>query len=114
MRQILQCLLPDSTYNCAAPQQSQQQQQQLQQQQELTDALDGYSGGPVFVLTDIKSAATPSTNIAGPAGPLLYGLSVSVCLSSGLSQEDGAGLGTVGFNEVRLSRDDAPSFGVCH
>lgn len=53
------------------------------------------------MLTDIKSEVSPPANIAGPAGPLLYGLSVSVCLSSGLSQEGGAGLGTVGFNEVR-------------
>jgi hypothetical protein len=31
---------------------------------------------------------------------LMYGFSLMVCMSSGLSTPDGAGLGTLGFNEV--------------
>lgn len=92
LQAIHQSLLPDSTPT-----------QQPQQPAELADALDGYSGGPAFVLTEVRSEPNAADNVAGPAGPLVYGLSVSVCLSSGLAGEGGAGLGTVGMNEVRGS-----------
>ena len=34
-----------------------------------------------------------------PIAALLYGFSVTVCMNSGLSTADGAGLGTLGFTE---------------
>jgi hypothetical protein len=92
LQQIRLSLLPDSSSNV--------QQQQQQQQQQLADALDGYNGGPVFVLTEVRSETSPADNVAGPAGALVYGLSVAVCLGSGLSEIGGAGLGTVGCNEA--------------
>jgi hypothetical protein len=77
------------------------QQQQLQQQQQQPDALSGYSGGPVFLVTDIKSTGDAKTNIATmPQAPFLYGVSIGICMSSAMSEPGGAGLGTVGWHEV--------------
>lgn len=105
---VRQSLLPGSTGAPAA--------QQQQQQQELADALEGYNGGPAFLLTEVRSEADPPSNVAGPAGALVYGLSVAVCLSSGLAEEGGAGLGTVGLNEVRAGKlmfEPTQILGVC-
>jgi hypothetical protein len=69
-------------------------------QQPQADALDGYSGGPLLFVSDKAAADDAAANIQMPAAPLLYGYSVGLCLSSGLSEPGGAGLGTLGLSEV--------------
>src|SRR5262249_33420080 len=51
-----------------------------------------------WLIKDIRSAPDFNANRRNPLLALLYGLSVSVCMSSALSEPDGAGLGTLGFN----------------
>jgi len=36
--------------------------------------------------------------------PLMYGISVLSCMSSALSTQDGAGLGTLGFSEATAEK----------
>jgi hypothetical protein len=85
----------------AGPQQQQQQQQQ--QEQEMPDALSVYSGGPVFLVTDIQSTGEAKSNIATMTNaPFLYGVSIGICMSSATSEPGGCGLGTVGWHEVRV------------
>ena len=53
-----------------------------------------------WLCSDIRSFPTFEQNLAEhPAAAILYGFSVMVCMSSSLSTPDGAGLGTLGFNE---------------
>jgi len=55
--------------------------------------------------SDIRSFPTFEENRAGhPLAGMLYGFSLMVCMASGLSRRDGAGLGTLGFNEA-VARD---------
>ena len=63
-----------------------------------------------WVCADIRSFPTFEQNLAEhPMAALLYGFSVTVCMSSGMSTPDGAGLGTLGFNEqvARTMTSDA-------
>jgi SAM-dependent methyltransferase len=54
-----------------------------------------------FLCEDIRSFATFEQNLREhPLAGLLYGFSIMVCMSSALSVPDGAGLGTLGFNEA--------------
>jgi len=55
--------------------------------------LDG-----TWLIKDIRSKPTFQQNLGNPLLAMLYGFSVSACMSSALSEEDGAGLGTLGFN----------------
>ena len=51
-----------------------------------------------WLLVDIRAAETLADNIAAnPMASLLYGVSVLACMSSALSEPDGAGLGTLGL-----------------
>lgn len=53
-----------------------------------------------FLCEDIRSFPTFQRNLEDhPLAGLLYGFSIMVCMSSSLSTSDGAGLGTLGFNE---------------
>ncbi len=53
-----------------------------------------------WVCADIRSFPTFEQNLAEhPMAALLYGFSVTVCMSASMSTPDGAGLGTLGFNE---------------
>lgn len=53
-----------------------------------------------WLCSDIRSFPTFEQNLAEhPMAALLYGFSLTVCMSSSLSTPDGAGLGTLGFNE---------------
>ena len=53
-----------------------------------------------WLIADIKSHPTFEQNLAeNPMAAMMYGFSVLGCLSSSLSQPDGAGLGTLGFSE---------------
>lgn len=53
-----------------------------------------------WIIKDIRSSDNVEENMANPASPLLYGISIMVCMSSALSEPGGAGLGTMGFNPV--------------
>ena len=53
-----------------------------------------------WLCADINSFPTFEENLAEhPNAGMLYGFSVLVCMSASLSTPDGAGLGTLGFNE---------------
>lgn len=62
-----------------------------------------------FLCEDIKSQPTFIENLHdNPMAGMLYGFSIMVCMSSALSAPDGAGLGTLGFNEAvarEMTRD---------
>lgn len=67
--------------------------------QALHDALatDG-----TWLLVDIKARDTFAENAAkNPMASLMYGISVLSCMSSALSEPDGAGLGTLGLSASR-------------
>ena len=52
-----------------------------------------------WLLVDIKAHDTFAMNAKkNPMAPLMYGISVLSCMSSALSTNDGAGLGTLGFS----------------
>ena len=51
-----------------------------------------------WLIKDIRSGATWSDNQRNPMLAMMYGTSVAACLSSGLSEPGGAGLGTLGFH----------------
>jgi hypothetical protein len=51
-----------------------------------------------WLIKDIRSASEFTENLANPMLAMLYGFSVSSCMSSALSEPGGAGLGTVGFH----------------
>jgi 2-polyprenyl-3-methyl-5-hydroxy-6-metoxy-1,4-benzoquinol methylase len=55
-----------------------------------------------WLLVDIKALDTFHDNVAkNPMASLMYGISVLSCMSSALSEPDGAGLGTLGLPESR-------------
>jgi SAM-dependent methyltransferase len=55
-----------------------------------------------WLLVDIKARDTFAENAArNPMAPLMYGFSVLTCLSSGLAERGGAGLGTLGLPESK-------------
>ena len=51
-----------------------------------------------WLIKDIRSAPDFKQNMRNPLLAMFYGFSVSACMSSALSEPDGAGLGTLGFN----------------
>lgn len=55
-----------------------------------------------WLLVDIKALDTFEMNVKkNPMAALMYGISVLSCMSSALSEPDGAGLGTLGLSENR-------------
>jgi SAM-dependent methyltransferase len=61
-----------------------------------------------WLCKDIRSQPDFKENMRNPLLAMFYGFSVSACMSSALSEPDGAGLGTLGFNpEVaeRMTRE---------
>src|SRR5262249_44580209 len=53
-----------------------------------------------WLIVDINSRPSFEENLArNPMAAMMYGFSVLSCLSSALSEPDGAGLGTLGFSE---------------
>ena len=54
----------------------------------------------IWIIKDIRCSDKAEENLANPFAPLLYGISVLLCMSSALSEPGGAGLGTMGFNPV--------------
>ncbi|MFM8267744.1 MAG: class I SAM-dependent methyltransferase [Ilumatobacteraceae bacterium] len=64
-----------------------------------------------WLLVDIKAFDTFAENMArNPMAALMYGISVLSCMSSALSEPEGAGLGTLGLPE-RAARDLAEAAG---
>jgi len=51
-----------------------------------------------WLIKDIRSGPSWQDNLRNPVLALMYGLSVTSCLSSGLSEPGGAGLGTLGLH----------------
>ncbi|HXW80484.1 MAG TPA: class I SAM-dependent methyltransferase [Acidimicrobiales bacterium] len=51
-----------------------------------------------WLIKDIRGAATWDDNQRNPVLAMMYGTSVAACMPSGLSEPDGAGLGTLGFH----------------
>lgn len=51
-----------------------------------------------WLIKDIRSQPDFKENMKNPLLAMFYGFSVSACMSSALSEPDGAGLGTLGFN----------------
>jgi SAM-dependent methyltransferase len=51
-----------------------------------------------WLIKDIRSQPDFKENMRNPFLAMYYGFSVSACMSSALSEPDGAGLGTLGFN----------------
>jgi hypothetical protein len=55
-----------------------------------------------WLLVDIKARDTFAENVRkNPMTSLMYGVSVLSCMSSALSEPDGAGLGTLGLPESK-------------
>lgn len=53
-----------------------------------------------WLIKDIRSRPDFKDNMKNPMLAMLYGFSVSACMSSAMSEPGGAGLGTLGFNPV--------------
>lgn len=51
-----------------------------------------------WLIKDIRAGATWTDNQRNPVLAMMYGTSVATCMSSALSEPDGAGLGTLGFH----------------
>ena len=60
-------------------------------------ARDGW-----WLVADIKGRGDLESNRKIPVLPFMYAMSVFYCMSSGLSEPDGAGLGTLGLHPARL------------
>jgi 2-polyprenyl-3-methyl-5-hydroxy-6-metoxy-1,4-benzoquinol methylase len=61
-----------------------------------------------WLIKDIRSGPDWSDNLRNPVLAMMYGISVAACMSSALSEPDGAGLGTLGFHPElaeRMCRD---------
>ena len=52
----------------------------------------------VWLIKDIRCTGSWSADRGNPMLAMMYGFSITSCMSSALSEPDGAGLGTVGFS----------------
>ena len=57
-----------------------------------------------WLIKDIRCAPVPKDNLVNPMAAMMYGFSIASCMSSALSEPDGAGLGTLGLHPELLSR----------
>lgn len=55
-----------------------------------------------MLVIDVAAGETLEDNLANPMAPLFFGFSQMICLSSSLSEEGGAGIGTLGLSTSRL------------
>jgi len=68
----------------------------------------------VWIVADIKTRGDLEDNRKIPVLPLMYSMSILYCMSSAMSEPDGAGLGTLGLTEeVLADLADAAGFGSC-
>ena len=56
-----------------------------------------------WIVADIKAGPDFESNKRNPVLPLMYSMSVMYCMNSALSEEGGAGLGTLGLHEQKLT-----------
>ncbi len=56
----------------------------------------------LWFIVDIDSGSTFEDNLKNPMAPTMYAGSILSCMSSGLSEPDGAGLGTLGLPEPAM------------
>ncbi len=67
-------------------------------QQMMTSIRAAIADDGTWLLVDIKGRDSFAQNVEkNPMAPLMYGISVLSCMSSALSEPDGAGLGTLGL-----------------
>jgi 2-polyprenyl-3-methyl-5-hydroxy-6-metoxy-1,4-benzoquinol methylase len=57
-----------------------------------------------WLIKDIRSSSAWQDNLRNPVLAMMYGLSVTSCMSSGLSEPGGAGLGTLGLHPELAER----------
>ncbi len=57
-----------------------------------------------WLVKDIRCTPDARDNLANPMAAMMYGFSVTSCMSSALSEPGGAGLGTLGLDPQRLER----------
>jgi 2-polyprenyl-3-methyl-5-hydroxy-6-metoxy-1,4-benzoquinol methylase len=57
-----------------------------------------------WLIKDIRSSPSWTGNLRNPMLAMMYGISVTGCMSSGLSEPGGAGLGTLGFHPEMAER----------
>jgi SAM-dependent methyltransferase len=55
-----------------------------------------------MLVIDVAAGETLEENLQNPMAPLFFGVSQLICMSSSLSEEGGAGLGTLGLSPSRL------------
>lgn len=80
----------------------------------LTDIRKAISPDGTLLCSDIRSFPTFEENLNdNPSAYLMYGFSLLVCMSSAMSESDGAGLGTLGFNE-QVARKMTAEAGFTH
>lgn len=57
-----------------------------------------------WLIKDIRCTPAPKDNLANPMAAMMYGFSIASCMSSALSEPDGAGLGTLGLHPELLEQ----------
>ena len=62
-------------------------------------------------MKDIKCHAVFENNLHNPMLAMMYGFSVSSCMSSAMSEQGGLGLGTLGFNPAVVDAMARPAVG---
>ncbi|MFQ5380877.1 MAG: class I SAM-dependent methyltransferase [Dehalococcoidia bacterium] len=58
----------------------------------------------VWLIADVEAATPPEANISRAGADMLFALSVSMCLQSGMSEPGGRGLGAVGLPEPAMEQ----------
>jgi ubiquinone/menaquinone biosynthesis C-methylase UbiE len=70
----------------------------------LTAARKALKPDGTMLVIDVAAGETLEENIAHPMGAMFYGFSQLICMSSSLSEEGGAGIGTLGLSKSLLQR----------
>ena len=80
----------------------------------IRDIQQALSKSGTWLCSDIRSLPTFAENLeSNPSTALMYGFSLMVCMSSGMSMPGGMGLGTLGFNE-EVARKMTLEAGLSH
>ena len=80
----------------------------------VRSARESLADDGVWVVADIKTRGGLEDNRKIPVLPLMYSMSILYCMSSAMSEPDGAGLGTLGLTEATMAGlADAAGFGSC-
>ena len=77
----------------------------------IDDIYQSLKPDGIWLCSDIRSFPTFKQNLEElPHAAIMYGFSLHVCMSSALSEEGGAGLGTLGFN-IEVAKEMASQAG---